>query len=402
MDRFCRATPLTRAAEVDLLGQLERAELEIARTLLGSEAAVAEYGAVFTALRAQRLRVTDVTRQSPVGNLHEEHCRVCTAFEVVDELGRARSAGLSGRSVERARRRADLALGVLRPSRALLERVASALRAQCEVASDGESTLLAFAKRADIRETLAAMASSERQARRLRSQLVEANQGLVMSIAKRARCEGLELSDLVQEGNVGLMQAVDRFDCERGYRFGTYATFWIRQSISAARANKARTIRLPTHVLRAGRALGRARRAIEQQCARAATVGEMAAATGLSVGAVASALRAIEEPRSLDAPGEGMALHDALEDPDAVHPLEAIASRELANAGGTLLKHLTPREQLVLRMRFGFAGRRPRTLTEIGQRFSLTRERIRQIESGALQKLRETPLVSHLRGHLEP
>jgi RNA polymerase primary sigma factor len=128
----------------------------------------------------------------------------------------------------------------------------------------------------------------------------------------------------------------------------------------------------------------------------------MAAATGLSVGAVASALRAIEEPRSLDAPGEGMALHDALEDPDAVHPLEAIASRELANAGGTLLKHLTPREQLVLRMRFGFAGRRPRTLTEIGQRFSLTRERIRQIESGALQKLRETPLVSHLRGHLEP
>lgn len=127
----------------------------------------------------------------------------------------------------------------------------------------------------------------------------------------------------------------------------------------------------------------------------------MAAATGLSVTAVASALRAIDEPRSLDAPGDGMALHEALEDPDAVHPLEAIASRELATAGGTLLESLTTREQLVLRMRFGFAGTRPRTLSEIGRRFSLTRERIRQIEFGALQKLRETALVSHLRGHLE-
>ena len=195
MARLCRGTPLTRAAEVDLLKQLERAELEIARTLLGSEAAVAEYGTVFTGLREHRLRAADVTRQSPLGNLHEEHCRVGTAFEAVEELGRARRAGLSGRGVEEARRRADLALGILRPSRALLDRVASALRAQCAVASDGETTLLALATCADSREMLAAVASSERQARRLRSQLVEANQGLVMSIAKRARCEGLELSE---------------------------------------------------------------------------------------------------------------------------------------------------------------------------------------------------------------
>jgi len=222
-----------------------------------------------------------------------------------------------------------------------------------------------------------------------RTRFIQANLRLVVSIAKRYQAAGLPLLDLVQEGNLGLMRAVERFEPERGCKFSTYATWWIRQSIARAIADKARTIRVPVHVLDNVRRVERAAAVIQERGGEP-TVEAIAGATGLSTETVADARGIVREPISLQSPlgDEDGELGDVVADPRTDAPFEAAVTAIAQSSVHTALARLAPREQEVLRLRFGLEGSEPQTLEQVGRTFHLTRERIRQIEAKAMTKLR--------------
>jgi RNA polymerase primary sigma factor len=243
----------------------------------------------------------------------------------------------------------------------------------------------------DLRRTLRIIERGEQEAETAKKRLVEANLRLVVSIAKRHTDRGLQFLDLIQEGNIGLMRAADGFDYRRGYKFATYATWWIRQGITRALADQARTIRLPVHMVEAIRKLAGAQRELRQELRRDPTPGELARKLEISVSKVRRILRAAQEPISLETPiGEEMesTLGDLLVDHEAISPSQSIISLNLQEQTAELLRTLKPREAEILKMRFGLLDDRVYTLEEVGLRFAVTRERIRQIEIKALRKLR--------------
>ena len=265
-------------------------------------------------------------------------------------------------------------------------------------ASDIGLTLLEF------KRIVSHVQKGERESSIAKKEMIEANLRLVISIAKKYTNRGLQFLDLIQEGNIGLMKAVDKFEYRRGYKFSTYATWWIRQAITRSIADQARTIRIPVHMIETINKIVRTQRQLLSEIGREPTPEEISVKLNMPLEKVRKVLKIAKEPVSLETPvgdEEDSHLGDFIQDENAVIPIDAAIQSNLRQTTTKILSSLTPREERVLRMRFGIGMNSDHTLEEVGQQFSVTRERIRQIEAKALRKLKHPTRAKQLKSFLD-
>ncbi len=418
---MCNMTLLTKEGEKDIAVKMERAKEEIKQIILSFPGTAKELLSTLSTLKTSKINIQDVTlevdeEEEADSELEFQRERVLMLLERLKDVYMKYKDGTKVNEQdwnEIKKIIAEINLG-----RKIIEKIVQRMKKyvdkfnrlegdlQCfeeSMHKDRNKNIAAVKKKLQIIENEIGMSAdelktylkrvetAERGCSSAKNELVKANLRLVVSIAKRYMNRGLSLLDLVQEGNIGLMKAVDRFEYKRGYKFSTYATWWIRQSITRAIADQARTIRIPVHMIETINKIIRVSRNLVQELGREPRPDEIAHRIGFSVDKVTKVLRITKEPISLETPisdEEDTHLSDFIEDKNILNPQEHAISDDLAEQLNKALATLTPREEKVVRMRFGIGEKYDHTLEEVGQTFYVTRERIRQIEAKALRKLK--------------